>query len=94
MIHGRCAHLHCAGGGNSFFVAIEGEDKLSNDRQVQWTRRFDRRVRTRLAAAMHAAIEEARSHGAQRFTIDPELDHELMVQNLGFDPSTQTLIAF
>ena len=88
------AHLYAAGGGKSFFVAIAGEPRLIPKRQVKWTRRFDRSVRAHLIQAMTDAINLAKRRGAVRLTIDPELEHELNIQHMGFDPLSQELLSF
>lgn len=94
MFDTSCVHLRCSGGEEHFYIVIDGErNNVPECRKVVLTRRFDRDVREHLLNVMKCVIRTVRQNGAMRITVDPELEHELNIQNLGFDPESQTLIA-
>ena len=94
MVDASCVHLRCSGGEEYFYVVVDGEqDEIPECRKVALTRRFDRDVRNHLLDVMKCVIRQVRREGAKRITVDPELEYELNIQNLGFDPESQTLIA-
>ncbi len=94
MSEKKSAHLRCTGGEKFFCIVIDGEeDETPRCRKVVLTRRFDRDVRDHLLRVMHCVLRKVRREGAEYITIDPGLEHELNIQQMGFDTQSQTLIS-
>lgn len=89
----RVAHVHGWIEDDILVVTLENEVGVSDLRRVPCTNRFDRDIRADLRRAFEDAEQAARKNGAMRITVAPTLEHWMNIQNLGFDPSTQTLIA-
>lgn len=94
---GRYTHLSFVDGNDGTYrIMIEGEntDRLNEDREVRLPRRFDREARERLMHVMCLVAETARCSDAIHITVDSELEHALLTQNIGFDQFTQEFHTF